>query len=225
MALDQRKRQKQAEKRKARQKARQQALISQHRNEISLQLKRSAAAPILHCCVTKELWQSGLGQLLFSRHLPTGDVAYTIYLLDVYCLGVKDVVLGVSTWVDYQERIVQRMLQFLDFVDLTAEGARKIVEGAVAFAGNLGFPPPADYQKAQLLFGSVDASACPEEFRFGLNGKPCFMPGLHDGSFRCQQITTQLTKKLGADGFDYVMPVGGLSDLDFDDDDDDFDDE
>ncbi len=235
MALDQRKRQKNAEKRKSKQKARQKALISQQRDEVSFHLKRAATAPILHCCVQEELWSGGMGQLLFSRHLPNGDVAFAVYLLDVYCLGVKDVTLGVISWISYQEKIASGLLKRFEFVDLTPEGARKIVEGAVAFARDLGISPHADYQKAQLLFGNIDSSTCTDEFIYGLDGKPYFVAGPFDSPLRCRQITTLLTNRLGPDGFHYTIPAGGSSGqpggpwlLDFEDEDefeDEFDEE
>ncbi len=209
MALDQRKRQKNAEKRKAKQKARQKALIVQQRDELSVPLKRAATAPIMHCCVQENLWTGGMGQLLLSRVLPDGDVAFAVFLLDVYCLGVKDVTLGVLSWISYQEKIATGLLKRFEFVDLTPEGARKIVEGAVAYARDLGIPPHADYRKAELLFGNIDASICADEFSYGLNGKPYFVAGPFDNTIRCRQIMALLNSRLGPDGFHFTVPVGG----------------
>lgn len=232
MALDQRKRQKNAEKRKAKQKARQKALVGQQRDELSSQLKRTATAPILHCCVQEELWSGGMGQLLLSRKLPNGDVAFAVYLLDVYCLGCKDATVGVLSWISYQEKIANGLLKQFTFVDLTPEGARKIVEGAVAYARDLGIPPHADYLKAQLLFGNIDASICEDEFVYGLDGKPYFVSGPYDSPMRCRQIMTLLKNKVGPDGYHFMAPVddgydegGELLEYDEDDFDDEFDDE
>lgn len=207
MALDQRKRQKNAEKRKAKQKARQRALISQTRDELTFKLQRAASAPILHCCVQDELWANGIGQLLLSRSLPNGDVAFTILLLDTYCLGVKDVVLGIMTWISYQEKITNGFLKEIAMLDLTPEGARKIVEGAVAYAGDLGLPPHADFKKAQFLFGDIDASTCTEVFEYGKDGKPFFVSGPYDSDYRCAQIVRMLANRLGTGGFHYMMSV------------------
>lgn len=237
MALDQSKRQKNAEKRKAKQKARQKGLSSRKRDEVVMVLKRGATAPILHCCVQRDLFIRGMGQVILSRLLPGGDVAFGIFLLDVYCLGVKNAMSGVITWVEYQERIAGAFFKEYEFVNVKPEALRKCVEGAVTYANESGFPPHADYAKAQLIFGNIDATACEENFEYGFEGKPHFVAGPFDNEFRCQFIQSQLKKSRGPDGFTFAIPEGlyhgpmdgvGLlgDDDDFDDEfDDDLDDE
>src|SRR5687768_500722 len=90
MVLDPRKRQKKKERHNARQKANKKSLVRVASLGVAARLQRAAAAPVLDCCTTDVLWKQGMAQLLVSRRLPEGDVAAAVFLLDVYCLGVKD---------------------------------------------------------------------------------------------------------------------------------------
>ena len=65
-----------------------------------------------------------------------------------------------------------KLLREHDPVTLEPAAARKLIEGAVAFARAHGLPPHRDYPKAMLIFGDVDPNACGDEFAYGKNGKP-----------------------------------------------------
>lgn len=226
MALDQRKRQKQAEKRNAKRKAHKKTLIARQGDDLTLRVQRGSAMPILHCCVNKTLWEQGMGTLLLSRGIPGGDIVYAGFLLDTYCLGVKDVFLNYASWNEYQSNVAERLLHRGTMVDLTPPAALKILDGAVEFARSYGLPPAGDYSKGRLLFGSIDSSECQEVFVFGKNGKPVFISGPHDSSQRVNQILSAISKHSGlqpAEHFEEQFEVD--SDLDSFDADDDFDDE
>ncbi|KKK83308.1 hypothetical protein LCGC14_2794680, partial [marine sediment metagenome] len=91
MGLDPRKRQKKLQRRKAREKAKRKVLARRGPDTLAARIQRTAAAPILHCCATDMLWDQGMSNVLVSRELDNGSVAYAMFLVDTYCLGVKDV--------------------------------------------------------------------------------------------------------------------------------------
>src|SRR4029077_20110405 len=86
--------------------------------------------------------------------------------------------------------------------------ARKLVEGAVAYAHELGFAPHPDYQTAKVIFGDIDSSQCEEEFEYGKDGKPFFFAGPNDSPARCRQILDTLARTRGQGNFHFTMPVG-----------------
>jgi len=208
MAKDSRRRQKKLERRKAKAKAEKKALARQEGRGMAVSLERAAAAPILHCCTTEALWDQGISSLLISRELTSGRVAYVIFLLDVYCLGVKNVILGVVPRSRYDWQVYGKLSDQYPLVKLRPEAARKLIEGAVEYARNLGLSPHPDYGKARLIFGDLDADACTEQFDYGKDGKPFFVAGPYYSPWRCQQIMRTLTDRCGPDGFHYLMPLG-----------------
>src|SRR5262245_3249673 len=96
MAIDQRRRQKKLAKQRAKRKAR---AASQNREGhrqssgrgaiASLEFELAARAPIYKCYVADEVFDQGLGYVVVSR-LSGAEVAAGIFMVDAYCLGVKD---------------------------------------------------------------------------------------------------------------------------------------
>ena len=126
-----------------------------------------------------DLFDSGYGYLVVSRFKADGRVEAGFFLLDVFCLGVKDA--GYHHFrsiADYQEGLIGSFFPDENPVRMTPEAARKLTEGAISYAKGLGFSPAADYKKASRVFGGVTTANCHEQFMFGKNGKPLYAQGL-----------------------------------------------
>jgi hypothetical protein len=84
-------------------------------------------------------------------------------------------------------------------IDLVA----KIIREAIAYARELGFRPDPDYRDAMPVLGDADPDACDVKVPLGgEDGKPFFIAGPYDNADR---IMAQLTRKLGPDGFHYMI--------------------
>lgn len=211
MAADPRKRQKKLERRASKRHFKQQQLASKKSIGLAQRLADATRFPILHSLVTEEFWTQGLGWACLSRGLPNGSVAFAIFLVDRYCLGVKNAWVDITSRYDYESRVVWKMRHKYTSREFTPAATRKLVEAAVAYSEALGFRPHPDYHKAKLLFGSINADECKEEFEFGKDGKPFFIAGPSDSLERCQQILATLEHSCGPNGYHYTVPVAGHS--------------
>jgi len=207
MPVDPRKHQKKQERRAALRKSKQQQLGREKNVSLAERLKVAAKSPILHCWVLSNLWSQGMGSVYLSRLLPHGSVAFATFLVDAYCLGVKDAMATITDRSTYESHYLREIRAKFAWHDIEPAEARKIVEGAVEYARGLGFHPHADYQEAKLLFGDIDASACTKTFEFGKDGNPLFFAGPHDTPARCRQILRTLEESCGVGGFHYIMPM------------------
>src|SRR6267378_4485147 len=52
---------------------------------------RAAQAPIQHCLLTEDLFETGMGTLILARGTTPYHLTFASFLLDVFCLGIKDV--------------------------------------------------------------------------------------------------------------------------------------
>jgi hypothetical protein len=208
MAVDPRKRQKKLQRRAARQKAKHRALVREKSKGFAAQLATAAGCPILHSSITPTTWTDGLGWVCLSRELPNGSVALALFLVDRYCLGVKNIMAQIVSQFDYESSTVKQMRE-REAESVPPSTARKLVEQAVEYARKLGFQPHPDYAKARHIFGDIDAGECKEEFEFGKDGKPLFITGPHDTPGRCQQIRNTLERSCGPGGYHYVMSIPG----------------
>jgi hypothetical protein len=213
MASDPKKRQKKLERRAAKRKSKRQQLIREKHAGLAERLAGAASYPILDCWATSALWTQGLGWVCLSREMPNHFVAFGMFLIDRYCLGVKNALGAITDGFDYERRIIGQTRSSYETEELPPAAARKLVEAAVAYAGALGFRPHSDYHKAKLIFGSINAADCTEEFEFGKDGKPLFIAGPQDTPDRCRYILKTLEHHCGPGGFHYMIPVGGATEI------------
>jgi hypothetical protein len=168
------------------------------------QIATAAQSPIHECLVPAKLFELGMGNLVFSRLLPDGRIALGAFLLDVFCLGVKDAFVAIVTKTEYAMRrsnwLAAESLQPMDPACF-----RKLVEGGVAYAQDLGFSPHADYAVASQIFGDVQVTDCSTRFEYGHDGKPFYISGPHETSTQVQNIVDQLERRLGPDNFHYLV--------------------
>lgn len=169
-------------------------------------MQRAAAAPPLDSTVFGTLLDQGMGQLVFSRELRSGEIAVAVFLIDRYCLGVKD---AFGRMMSRGERmdLLDRLHETGGRLPLDPPSARRLVEDAVAYARHLGFEPHPDYFRVQPIFGDVDPRQAKRTFEFGKDGKPFFIGGPHDSPARCLRIVNQLRERCGEGGSHYLVPV------------------
>jgi hypothetical protein len=155
---------------------------------------------------------AGLVNVLVAReHRRDRDrVSICGYLVDAYCLGVKNAV-GPRSMDrhDLPDFITQYFSAFAD-PPLAAplELARHLVFGAIEYARGLGFEPHPDFAAAAGHLGSWTG---PSAITFGHHGKPLFVQGPYDDANR---VLRTLERSVGHGNFDFLMEVGfgpGLS--------------
>jgi hypothetical protein len=206
MALDPRKRQKKVERKKAKDKARHKALAVRQSKAVAHRFDRAGHGRILDCFVTGPLWDEGMGNVVLTREAGAGHVAFAAFLVDVYCLGVKDVVFDILSHEGFRNAR-KRFLSQSPLERHPPEYVRKLVEDAVEYARSIGLEPHADYQQAKAIFGDIDASACREEFEFGREGKPFFISGPTDTPAGCIRVLRALTERCGEGNFDSLLQL------------------
>ena len=152
------------------------------------------------------LFDCGCGYLVASRFRADGSVEAGFFLLDVYCLGVKDA--GFHHFfsiADYQESLLDRLFPNGKPVRMTPVAARKLTEDAISYAKGLGFSPGADYKKASRVFGGITTAGCAEQFVFGKDGKPFYIQGPSDSPARVGRILRALESRCGEGGYHYIV--------------------
>ncbi|MCA9184581.1 MAG: hypothetical protein R3E01_31955 [Pirellulaceae bacterium] len=211
MAKDPRKHQKKIERRRAKERRKSAgAVVAQG---MAGRMTRISVAPILHSCCYGDLDDQGMTQALISRRLHGGDVAFAIFLLDTYCLGVKDVTVHILPRSEYDRTVVAHLAREFAPQPMSPNALRKLVEGAVEYARKLGFSPHRDYRKAAPIFGDLDATSCGEEFEYGKDGRPLYISGPNESSAKMREIISRLDDACGQDEYRVVALVDGNSPL------------
>ena len=146
---------------------------------------------------------NGLVSVLVARDDRRGKVSVSGYLVDVYCLGVKDV-LGPKAIDDADLRtFVRSFFGAYEAPPLAAsvEMARELVWGAVGYARDLGFEPHRDFAQAASHLGAWQPTGA---VRFGREGEPYFVQGVRDHGTR---ILRTLERSVGEGNFHFLVAL------------------
>ncbi len=174
---------------------------------IGWEAARAADSPIHECLVPEGLFEQGIGNLVFSRVLPDGRIALAAFLLDVFCLGAKNAFFATLSRSQYEERL-RHWPEAEHLQPISPACFRKLVEGGVAYARELGFNPHADYAVASAIFGKVDAAACGTRFEYGREGKPFYIAGPNETEREARAIVEHLERRLGPGKSDFLITLG-----------------
>jgi hypothetical protein len=177
-------------------------------------------SPVHQCLMPERLFELGIGHVIVARKSSAGKLGTGFFLLDVFCLGVKDTFFTVLSEDEFQAAL-QRVATKEKLVPLQPACTRNLIQGAVDYARNLGIAPNPDYKLTEKILLNLDGGEeCSTSFQFGKDGQPLYVAGPNDSSAKQRQIMNLLTKKCGANGFHYILPVGGtdgsLGEEDFD---------
>jgi len=173
-------------------------------------------APVHECWITSSIYEEGMGHVVVSRMLTNGNIAFGGFLLDIYCLGVKDCFLSIKPKFEYDGfRAKYESMYKLENIHQTC--AFKLVDGAVDYARSLGFKPHKDFKNNKLIFGDLDPSLCPTTYEYGKDGKPFYISGPDDSQARQQSIINQLRRVYKDDEFDFMvgdLPLDVVDEID-----------
>jgi hypothetical protein len=148
-----------------------------------------------------DLGSAGLAGVMIARADRSSRVTLCGFLLDVYCLGVKNTVgpLTVSSG-----SVTARLNTFFSAFDCAPRSAplqlvQHLVHGSVAYAHALGFDPYSEFADVAPYLGTA-SGPCP--ITFGLKGEPFYISGPRD-----DQQAVLATLAANADTHDYVARV------------------
>ncbi|HTU93418.1 MAG TPA: hypothetical protein VMF69_25285 [Gemmataceae bacterium] len=209
MSNDPRKRQKKLERRAAKRKEKKHVRVREQSAGLAERLSDASKYPVLHCWIGNSIAEQGIGWVVLSRVLADGSVAAVSFLVDSYCLGVKDVFAEILPRSDYESKYLRKMTADMPSRNTAPAEARKLLEEAVAYSRRLGLSPHPDYPKGMILFADIDAAGSDAHFEFGKDGKPFFISGPNDSLARCRQIVAILNKTCGPGQFDYLVAMSG----------------
>jgi hypothetical protein len=162
---------------------------------------RVAQLPIQHCFLTEAVFDIGMGTLVLARGATPHHVALSSFLIDVFCLGIKDVMFESVESEDF-EMYMDATDAASPMVPVDPSYARKLMRDLAAWSQSIGFAPHRDFAAVERTFGDVRANASDAVFRFGRDGKPVYIPGPSDTVPLIRRRIEQLRKYLGDDGFE-----------------------
>jgi len=141
--------------------------------------------------------------LVTCRRRHRRNATVCVYLLDVWCLGVKNAI-GPDNLDDRGlRRLTDHVFGAYQAPPIPApiELVRDLVLGAAEYAHRLGFDPHPDFQQTRAHLGPWTG---PSAVTFGRNGKPTYISGPHDNP---ERVLRTLRRAVGRRSFSYTIGV------------------
>jgi hypothetical protein len=144
---------------------------------------------------------SGLVSVLVARDEGRGRVSVCGYLVDVWCLGVKDVdgprIMDGRGLLTFTRRFFSAYRD--QPLEAPTELARHLVFGAADYARALGFEPPSGFGETADHLGAWTG---PSAIGFGRGGKPFYIQGPYDDA---ASIMSTLEHSTGRDNYHFLV--------------------
>lgn len=207
MAGSESRRRKQLEKKKKKRDDRRHELVLKSNMSHAEKVLLRSKAPIMECVMGESLKSDGLGPVIIARRVSTGEILVSNFLVDRYCLGVKDCFAKFVFPSQYEEMLDGMSKRGMEFMRIDAPSARRLVEDAVAFAARYDLKPHPDYRSARLIFGDIDASVGQPLVEMGRDGKPFYVSGPFESERDSMEILSKLAAASGQNGLHHLTQV------------------
>ena len=161
--------------------------------------------PILECWISDD-WKdgSGLVQIIIARQQPNGKICCGSYLVDKYCLGLKDTFAKPNLSLERYQELYESMNSRQPMTECPIELAHQMVYASIDYAAQFGFEPQRDFATSQYVLAPRGELKEPYKLKFGKNGKPLFIAGPYDDT---KKILKQLEQTAGPGNYDYIAPL------------------
>lgn len=180
-------------------------------------LRQARNDPIEGCWAQRTWRVDGLAMIVLARRQRAGTVAFGMFLVDYYCLGLKDTQSRTNVpTTDFHSEFLGRLYSAEPPIEMAPALAHEIIYGAIEYAEQFGFKPHRDFKSSRYILDPPDAHPRTGEFEFGKDGKPLYISGPRDNP---EQIIRQLERTAGKGNFHFVTPLGEPDDGPWDDED------
>lgn len=168
-------------------------------------LRRAREFPFLGAWVQRDWQQYGIASMIVARTQPDDNITFGRFLVDTFCVGLKDTFFGVNVEPNqFHNDALPRLYQGEPPVSVSVELAHEIIYGAIEFAEAIGFRPHRLFNRTRNILDTADAQPRSGVIEFGHGGVPTYVPAPGDNQ---RMVLNRLVENVGIGNFNYV-PAG-----------------
>ena len=169
--------------------------------------KKARNLPIKQCYIGSGWDETGMTNVFVARAHKNENVTVGVYLVDLYCLGIKDA----FYYFNIPEYKLQEMISQSNMVKCDYDLVHNIVYGAKQYEEKLGFEPHKNWGIAQYILEPENENSLERDIEFGLDGEPHFMAGPNDDDHFINRVIRTLEKNVGTGNFHFTIPQSQFS--------------
>ncbi len=156
--------------------------------------------PLDKCYISTNWEEQGLITLVVTRKHLNGHFSCGLFLVDMFCLGVKETIFLFNEYEKYFD-LIRVLTEEEGIEECTYTLAHNIIYGAIAYAEDLGFQPSEKFNTTQKILEEDDDRVELMEIKFGLSGKPAIFL---ENEVHPEKIIAILEKNVGPEGYTII---------------------
>ncbi len=165
-------------------------------------IKKAREFPVYECLISEGWQENGFPRIVLSRKQTDNRLIVGAFLVDTYCLGIKNAFCKADISIEEYENLKLRMFQMAPAVTCYPRLANRIIYGAVEYARKLRFEPHEDCLLSSFVLEEPSHEDLSFDVEFGKDGKPLYIAGPDDN---VDDIMEKLTNRLGEENFHYII--------------------
>ena len=164
-------------------------------------LQKGRMLEFYECIINSDWEEKGMAVVTVCKKMPSGKLIFASYMLDLYCLGVKDSTVDFNIDEEEYRSLLEKFYPD-GYQKYNPDFVHNLIYGALDFAEELGFKPHSDFKLTEYLLNPDLINNGIDDIEFGKNGKPLYVSGPFDNP---EQIIGILKRNVGEGNYDYIM--------------------
>lgn len=167
--------------------------------------QKAKSLPIYECLVNENWEKEGLVHVHIARQHSNGNITHAFYLVDLYCLGVKNSGFRFNDSISEYEELRERIDEKENFVECSYALAHNIVYAGWIYGEELGFKQHKEFLSITQFMLEDDSDEIELiEIECGKNGKPFLISSNFMLSTEFNKHRKHLEAKFGENGFEWA---------------------
>ena len=180
-------------------------------------IRQARNYPIEGCWIRPGWDEDGLAVVVIARRQPDGNIVFGNYLVDYYCLGLKDTFCNANIPAgQFRQQVLPKIFREDRPLSISPALAHELIYGGIEYAAQFGFRPQRDFKLSQYILDPPEMHPRTGQVEFGKDGKPFFVSGPYDN---VDAIIRQLRRTAGEGNFEFLIGLGDPLSEEWDDDD------
>lgn len=164
---------------------------------------KARSLPVGECLIRSKWQERGMGEIIIPRIHKSGNVTIGIFLLDTFCLGLKNSMYQFNMSPEDYEELLANIFNQDNYDVISYEEAHNLIYGAIEYAEELGFQPEKTFSVTQYILEEDTEEIPLIEYEFGKDGMPFLITSTR---LEANTYIPILEKSVGPGNFDvYVM--------------------
>ena len=158
--------------------------------------------PFHECLINGNWEEEGMASVFISKKMPGGNFIVGLYMVDVYCLGLKNTLYQFNLKeIEYKDFLKKFTVHNVNPESCDLTFAHNLIYGAIDYAEELGFKPHKEFRITEYLLDTDLIDEGIDEIEFGKDGMPLYISGPDDN---VNQIISTLDRTAGRGNYHFI---------------------